>query len=100
MNGTGDNKTKDLLIDGVIPTSTNEIAANLSIHPNPSTGVFNIDTQKNYNLNVVDVTGKTVMSQKLNTSSNKIDLTNYKSGMYFFRLTNENEVKVFKVIKK
>jgi len=93
-----DCKTKDMFID-FTPAGVNEVASGLKVMPNPSNGVFNVNVDKNYSLQVADITGKIVLNQELSTSANSVDLTNFSNGIYFFRLSNDATVETFKVIK-
>jgi len=63
---------------------------NLSVYPNPSTGVFylNEPTLKNYTVDVFDVLGK--LMRKIEVSNNRgiepIDLTVLPQGIYIFKI--------------
>jgi len=75
---------------------------NISIYPNPTTGVFYIDNPKNIKLNNYVVTnslGQEIKKGKLIDS--KINLSNLNSGIYFVKLQNEKNEKItFKIIKQ
>lgn len=60
--------------------SVNEIIVeNFDIYPNPSTGIVNINNQKNsYDVNVLDNSGRLV----LKSNKNVIDLSNLQNGLY------------------
>jgi hypothetical protein len=60
--------------------SVNEvIVENFDIYPNPSTGLVNINNQKNsYNVNVLDNSGRLV----LKSNQNVLDLSNLQNGLY------------------
>lgn len=65
----------------------NEISnENISIFPNPSNGVFNISTENNFDLKVLDITGKIIKTQVLSGNST-VEINT--AGVYFFRFTNE-----------
>ena len=77
-----------------LPLSINNIDANseISIFPNPSqTGIFTINSStENLNnsvLNVYDITGKLIVSEKL--ENNKINLSNLASGIYSVEVKTE-----------
>lgn len=69
------------LITGLKET---QIANNLSVYPNPTSGLITIDDwyikSMGYSVKVVDAFGKTVFETENN---NKIDLSTYESGVYF-----------------
>ena len=86
-----------------VSTSQNKINNNLdiSISPNPSTGIFNISYNqefKNANIVVFDICGAQVFSGQL--ESNTIDLSNLIDGVYILNITSENMNRNFKIIKK
>lgn len=71
----------------------------LSIYPNPATEniiiQFNNPENKQYELKITDVTGKTIISTSLRggTTKQSVDVLNYDSGMYFVEIKGD---KVFK----
>ncbi|GAA0725241.1 T9SS type A sorting domain-containing protein [Aquimarina litoralis] len=76
----------------------------LSLFPNPSTGVFNIQWRNAANISytVTDLTGKVIASQKELTSSDnsaQIDLSNYARGMYFLNVNLDGVEETQKLIK-
>jgi hypothetical protein len=91
------------------PVSTNEIPAahaDFVVYPNPFKSDFeialhDITLAPNSTLTVTDITGRTVVTEKIN-SSNKISIssTNWESGTYFITITNGTQVmKVKKAVK-
>ena len=63
----------------------------VSVYPNPSNGVFNVNTSLNetLNANVFDVAGKLIYTSTLSNSST-IDLSNFGKGTYILELSNSN----------
>ena len=71
--------------------------AGITVFPNPSNGIFNVTTDENVTLEVLDITGKVINT--LNISGNtQVELDN--AGVYFFRFSNENGSAVNRVIVK
>ena len=74
----------------------NEISSEgISVYPNPSNGVFNINVENNYNLEVFDITGRVINTRTL-TGNTSIELNT--SGVYFLRFSNEKGSFTQKVI--
>lgn len=75
------------------PTSiTNNINnPEISIYPNPTKDVLNISAPncESLNFTICDVTGKIVLSEKLNTQNNQIEVSDLGTGIYFVRVFNE-----------
>ncbi|WP_298510445.1 T9SS type A sorting domain-containing protein [uncultured Kordia sp.] len=80
--------------DKIIPVNTTEI----SVYPNPSKGMFNINLggMSEANLVVLDMTGKTILSKNATTNIETLDLSKYAKGVYFLRIKNRD----FLVTKK
>lgn len=76
---------------GIESLSIKEIE--LLIYPNPSNGIFNIETgnMDKQLLQVFDLTGKIVLSQLINNTST-IDLTNLPEGIYNVKISNSSTV--------
>ena len=74
-------------------------------YPNPTADyvVLKItDTAlENLQYTLFDVNGKTIVSNKITTSSAEITMKNYSIGLYLLKLTKKNQpIKTFKIIKK
>ncbi|WP_395075051.1 T9SS type A sorting domain-containing protein [Flavobacterium sp.] len=90
-------------IDGTLGTDNFELK-NIAIYPNPSAGIFNISTgNKAIDLvEVYDVTGKVIVTQKNFTQANSqssLDLRNISDGIYFVKISSENQNTVKRIIK-
>jgi hypothetical protein len=74
------------------------------IFPNPSTGIFNIQTNQsieNASIKVFDLNGRMVHQSKVyNLESKTLDLNNVPSGIYLFNIENEGYNYSQKIIKR
>ena len=75
--------------------------ANLNVFPNPGNGSFTISTPNTgqAELNVFDLSGKMVLSQKVSSEETKVDLQNQPDGMYLFILHDTDNLRTAKVVK-
>lgn len=83
--------------------STNDFDLNtkLSIYPNPSNSIFNIDIDANASIELYDIVGKKLKSDKIVTGTSQLDLSNFGSGIYLLKVTNEsNQTKTVRLIKE
>jgi putative ubiquitin-RnfH superfamily antitoxin RatB of RatAB toxin-antitoxin module len=81
-----------------IATSVNDIASKgISVYPNPSNGVFTVNANEVYNLQVLDLTGKVISTQVLNENGS-VSINN--AGVYFLKFSNANNSFVQRVIVK
>ena len=69
----------------------------LSVHPNPSKGIFNIDLidEKNgdYSISVSNILGEEVYSDSrgvTSTTSTRVDLSDLESGIYMLNIQNRD----------
>jgi len=70
---------------------------NIQIYPTPAQDFIFIDNANiDDNVNVFNVVGKRVMSFKIETENQQLDITELKSGLYFLRLNNGQAVKLLK----
>ncbi|HRO75319.1 MAG TPA: T9SS type A sorting domain-containing protein [Crocinitomicaceae bacterium] len=56
---------------------------NLSVYPNPANSTLNIEVKTATSIKIVDLLGATVAVQELNAGTNRIDVSNLISGVYF-----------------
>jgi hypothetical protein len=70
------------------------------IYPNPSNGIFNLDLGEtnftNGEIIVTDILGKTIYKSEIRSrgvgTKSEINLKGNSSGIYFYRITNENRI--------
>jgi Concanavalin A-like lectin/glucanases superfamily/Secretion system C-terminal sorting domain/Ig-like domain CHU_C associated len=82
-------------------TSNFEVSNNIKMYPNPTNNIVTVEVNDltNAKLQVVDITGKILMNQALNTSSNTVDVTQLPTGMYFFKVTSNEGTTTNKIVK-
>jgi len=95
----------DLLIDGVLPVSEVSAIKGLSIYPNPSSSIFEINWQEGatFSVKVYDVTGKLVLEQKGTREFNnhfELNMATYVKGLYFAKITVDEKQVTKKIILK
>ncbi len=73
----------------------------ISVYPNPTSDLININSEEQLNIRVFDAAGREVMSTTTNNTSNQIDLSDLSRGAYTFVFeSNESIVKTVKIIKQ
>ena len=92
----------DFYVDGT-SLSSDELELNqLAVYPNPSKDIFYIRLQNNnsYNIQVTDITGKQLISKKKINSSTPflLNMEAYSSGIYFLRISIDNQQTTHKLI--
>ena len=84
-------------------TSLQELESEkISIHPNPSSGIYHLSgdfNAQNTQISVHNLSGKLLHTEKLNTNST-IDLSHLPQGVYFLELDVEGEKVRKKIVKE
>jgi hypothetical protein len=68
----------------------------LLVYPNPSSGIFTINSSINSSINLYDIYGTHIAEYTENTT--QIDLSNYANGVYFLKTQQSNKEEVVKLI--
>lgn len=94
----------DFVINGTLSTENFELN-NVTVYPNPSNGIFNIalGNIEPSAIAVYDVTGKIIWSKAAlqnATTETSIDLSNAQTGIYFVKITADNQSIVKRIIKE
>ena len=94
----------DFVINGTLSNQNFELQ-NIVLYPNPSKGIFNIalGTIEPSAIDVYDVTGKIVWSKKDFAISNaevSLDLSAVAQGIYFVKISANNQSTVKRIIKE
>lgn len=84
------------IVAGLKKTANNS----LSVYPNPSTGIFQVELPAAGRLSVSDVSGRSYYSQFSNEIDTAIDASNYSKGIYILSFISGNEHYKIKLIKK
>lgn len=85
----------------VLSLNESEMNAKIQIFPNPMSTNVKIDFQDlaEVNVDVLDVNGRMLLTQKLNYNSNSINTENLSTGIYIFKINSNQGVLIRKVIK-
>jgi len=75
----------------------NDLNSNVSIYPNPTNGLFNVETTNEIlKIEIYNVSGQLIYEAK---NVNIIDITNKTSGLYFVNIVTKNGSVIEKLIK-
>jgi hypothetical protein len=80
--------------------STDEVDFNelINVYPNPSNGIFTVETPVNTCMDVFNVNGKLVYSSTFNEVKNRVELNNFSSGIYTVRFTSNRQSAIKKIV--
>lgn len=80
------------------------ILSNVLIYPNPTKNLITVDFGdnqiKNATIQVMDLVGKTIHQQKINSPKTIIKLNNYSQGIYLVKVSNKKGSKIYKIVKE
>lgn len=89
------------LFETVLTNEDFSFNSQLSIYPNPTKSIFNIDINDNAIIEVFDVLGKKVMQKTILSGLNNLDVSPLEKGIYFARITNSiSQTKTVRLIKE
>jgi len=94
-----------LFIDPVPNGIAGQDEMTISAYPNPNQGLFELHYSEAFQqgtMDLTDVTGKVIFSTALTPQSRetKVDIRTLAPGIYFCRITNENNVSCVKIIRE
>ncbi len=72
----------------------------ISVYPNPSNGMYTIETENATTVNVFDALGKVVYTQKLADGKHIINLSNLNNGLYILKAESNGQFKTGRLIKE
>jgi murein tripeptide amidase MpaA len=97
----------DFKVEVINPSSTagvnNTELNNVIVYPNPFEDNFSVKIPNIYNevtIALFTINGKLITQKKTTNSLTKINLNNLSNGVYFIRITTNDNVKTLKVIKQ
>jgi hypothetical protein len=84
-----------------LSNSNFEIANNIKMYPNPANNFVTVEVNNltNAKLQVLDVTGKVLMNESLNNTTNSVNVQQLPTGLYFFKVTSNEGTATSKIIK-
>ena len=69
----------------------------IALYPNPTTSILNIAANGVKEVSVLDINGRTVMTEQ---NVNSIDMSELANGVYFVRVITNDGVATEKIVKK
>jgi len=101
-NGVCPDANTTITVDVMDCTGIEEEASNnFSVYPNPSTGVFTVEyagNDSNVEMSILDLNGKVVYSQTINSNKTNIELNTIANGVYTIILVSNDTVSTTKMV--
>ena len=97
---SGDNAYIDNVVFGENLFVKNSIFKNIKVYPNPAYNIVTIqNTEPITGIEITNINGQQLYKDHYNAKHVKLDLSGYKSGVYFIKVYVGEKQKTFKVIK-
>ncbi len=105
LTPAGDANFSNIKLDWV-PASPNALEENtadqgISVYPNPTTGLFNVDYKQADVISVINVLGTVIAQEKINSldaGTKSMDLSNFANGIYWINVSNKQGAWNYKII--
>lgn len=88
----------EITVNVTVGVSENN-ALNAKIYPNPTQGELNVRCAGMREITVFMPNGQTIEKINVNDDNYTLNMSNYKSGVYYLRITTENGTSIQKVLK-
>lgn len=100
-NGTSSGTVRVFSSPEFASTQENISESKIAIYPNPSTGIYSIDTEEMIHSLAVYTLESKLIYQSSGINTNTIDLSGYEAGIYFLSVTNAfGEVETIRLEKE
>lgn len=76
------------------------LSENIILYPNPVNSVTTIQGAVNSNISIYDIHGRLLINKSILSDTEKIELSNLSSGVYYAKISTSRYIRVIKIIKK
>ena len=74
-------------------------ASGIKVYPNPAHGVVTVETQTKANIELVDLTGRVILSSTIQDGKTQLNMNEFAQGVYYLKVKSGSSVEVIKVVK-
>lgn len=99
VNGCTDTASVSVVVDLCLDIKS-IASGSLHVYPNPSKGLFYVETKEQLTFNVYNSLGEMISSTKSNSGRVTIDLSAFENGIYLLKVINDNGDQKTKVLVK
>lgn len=88
------------IIDKAPSAIPNNIQNVFTAFPNPFDSEFSIQGEGIYQFEVIDITGRTIISRRIGQSRSSVNMSGYTNGIYFLKIVQEDRTIIKRIIKQ
>lgn len=77
-----------------------QTAENFVCYPNPTNGIFNIQSEAEGLMYIYDIQGKQMLQTNISIGKNTIRMQNWAAGCYFVKFISNNNIQTLKIVKQ
>ena len=74
--------------------------SNVTVYPNPTHSLLNIEVIENVKAELLDITGRLIATKMLNEGHHQIDLEVLPVGTYLLRISTAQDINILKILKR
>jgi len=91
-----------VLLPSIVSTDDNQFDLEISMSPNPTSDVLNIDFGVNdtYNVQLLNTKGQLIYQENFNTTNASLQMDSYNQGMYLIRVSSNEGSTVRRIVKQ
>ncbi|MBI2721304.1 MAG: T9SS type A sorting domain-containing protein [Bacteroidetes bacterium] len=102
VNGCSKTANVNIVVNPCTGIDSKAIASSeLSVYPNPNTGIFTLELNNGAAKTVVvtDLTGRVILTETSTANKLNINISNFANGVYFVKVQSNSTVEVIRVVK-
>jgi hypothetical protein len=102
VTGCSNSASASIIVSSCTGVESKTNGSAIAVYPNPTSGAITVEFAGNDEkvLEVTDLTGRVILSEKTNLGKYTINLTGYANGVYFIKIKTGEVNQVIKVVKQ
>jgi hypothetical protein len=94
----GSGGAASFIVNEIVLANNDDILNDVIIYPNPASSVLNIKNAENSSIEIYDLLGRVVLSEKNISISRQLNVSNLSTGTYLIKISNNGQIKTDKFI--
>ncbi len=98
-DGNGCSVESDVFEYFAVSVVENNLQTRIKVYPNPTQSFFNIISEKEFDFQLTDISGKVFLYDESYNNIKKVDISLLASGNYILSIRTENKVATYRIVK-